>query len=334
MTDTPPLQSRQGDSPLLITVVGPTAIGKTELAIRIAEDLGAEILSSDSRQFYREIPIGTAQPTPEERARAPHHFVDFLSIHDEYSSGRFESDAQRWLTQHFDSRTAQGLPPLAVMSGGSGLYVQAVHHGLDAMPSDPATRDILNAIHAASGLAPLLDELQKLDPQHFDVVDRQNPHRVIRALEVSRVAGMPYSELRKQRASALTLHDGGWARHQRRSWDTLTLGLGGPRDWLHDRIERRAKAMIDAGWLAEAEQVLPHRELNALKTVGYPQLFDVLEGRMDLDTALRKITEATRQFARRQFTWFHRQPDVHWVDARRLDRGVELVRQFVRHGRV
>ncbi len=315
-------------------MVGPTAIGKTELAIRIAEALSTDILSSDSRQFYREIPIGTAQPTAEERARAPHHFVDFLSIHDAYSSGRFEEDVTTWLASHFADCRTQGRPKVAVMAGGSGLYVQAVHHGLDDIPADPDVRTALNAVFAQDGLPPLLAELERLDPQHFAAVDRNNPHRVIRALEVCRCTGQPYSELRRQLRDELTVHPGGWARHRRRPWDTLTIGLGGPRDWLHERIGRRAKWMVQAGWLEEAERVMPHRDLNALKTVGYPQLFDVLEGRMDLDTALLKITEATRQFARRQLTWFHRQPDVHWIDARDLNRGVDLALHFVRHGHV
>ena len=162
---------RRGNAPLLITVVGPTAIGKTELAIRIAEALETEVISSDSRQFYREIPIGTAQPTAEERAAAPHHFVDFLSVTDDYSSGRFESEAVAWLHGHFEARRAAGMPEVAVMAGGSGLYVQSVHSGLDDIPADPGVRAELNAVHAAEGLIPLLAELERLDPEHHAAVD-------------------------------------------------------------------------------------------------------------------------------------------------------------------
>lgn len=334
MTRISPQRRRDGSTPLLITVVGPTAAGKTGLAIRIAQALDAHILSSDSRQFYREIPIGTAQPTRAERRQAPHHFVDFLSIHQDYSSGRFEADAAQWLTDHFAERVEQGRRPVAVMAGGSGLYVQAVHGGLDAMPSSPAERDALNAQHAEHGLAPLLEELAQRDPDHYAVVDRNNPHRVIRALEVCRATGGSYSGLRKQNASQLAVYEGGWARHARRPWDTLTLGLGAPRDFLHDRIDRRVLDMMDLGWLEEARSVLPHRHLNALKTVGYPQLFDVLEGQTDMDTAIRKIQEATRQFARRQLTWFHRQPDVHWVDARRPEDGLAVVQTLMKDGRL
>lgn len=323
---------RANHRPLLVTVVGPTAIGKTELSIRIAEALETEILSSDSRQFYREIPIGTAQPTAAERQRVPHHFVDFLSIHDTYSSGAFEAEATQWLRGFFQQREDSGQPPVAVMAGGSGLYVQAVHHGLDDIPSDASVREELNALHQQEGLAPLLQELQSVDPQHFQSVDTSNPHRVIRALEVCRVSGRPYSDLRQSLSAQHHTHPGGWAHHDRRDWDTLTIGLGGNRQWLHDRINRRVVEMMEAGWLKEAEQVLPDRTLNALKTVGYPQLFDVLEGHMDMDTAVRKIQEATRQFARRQFTWFHRQRDVLWTDARLPENGLTLAIDFVRHG--
>lgn len=324
----------RAEAPLLITVVGPTAIGKTSLSIRIAQAIGAEILSSDSRQFYREIPIGTAQPTQDERASAPHHFIDFLSVTDDYSSGRFETEAVAWLSDHFAARRQSGLPQVAVMAGGSGLYVQAVHCGLDAMPSDEMVRNALNAIYASEGLAPLLAELKRLDPVHHEKVDLANPHRVIRALEVCRCSGQPYSEFRKNQEDLKTIHPGGWGRHTRRPWDTLTLGIGSPREYLHDRINRRTHVMLEQGWLREAESVMAHRNCNALKTVGYPQLFDVLEGHTDMDTAIRKIQEATRQFARRQLTWFHRQRDVHWIDARRLDDGLSLVQQFIQHGHV
>ena len=322
----------RGEAPLLITVVGPTAIGKTRTAIRIAQAFGAEILSSDSRQFYREIPIGTAQPSAEERAMVPHHFVDFLSIRDTYSSGTFESDATQWLEQHFESRKQAGLAPIAVMAGGSGLYVQSVHSGFDDIPSDPAVRAALNAQVAQEGLTPLLEELKSKDPVHYAEVDRANSHRVIRAVEVCRCSGQAYSALRRNFAAQLTVHPGGWARHTRRAWDTLTIGLGAPRDWLHNRINDRVHIMLEEGWLSEAERVLSYRELNALKTVGYPQLFDLIEGKTNMETATRKIQEATRQFARRQLTWFHRQPDVHWIDARQPDNGVSLALKLQRDG--
>lgn len=321
-------------APLVISIVGPTAVGKTSLSIALARSLGAEILSADSRQFYCDIPIGTAQPTADERSQAPHHFVDFLSLEEEYSAGRFAAESVPWLEQHFAQRQKQGLPPVAIMVGGSGLYTQAVQDGFDDMPADPEIRKALNARHAAEGLAPLLEELERLDPEHRRTVDPANPHRVIRALEVCRASGKTYTAFRKQQAGARKVFPGGWTRNTGRPWDTLTIGLGAPRDFLHGRINIRVHHMIEAGWMDEASAVLHLRHVNALRTVGYPQLFDVLEGHMDMTTAVQKIQEATRQFARRQLTWFHRQAGVHWVDARRPNDAVKLVLDFVQHGEI
>lgn len=319
---------------MLISIVGPTAVGKTSLSIALARSLNAEILSADSRQFYRGIPIGTAQPTADERAQAPHHFVDFLSLEEEYNAGRFAADAVPWLEQHFAQRQTKGLPPVAILVGGSGLYTQAVQDGFDDMPADPEIRKALNARHAAQGLAPLLEELERLDPEHRRTVDPANPHRVIRALEVCRASGQTYTAFRKQQADARGVFPGGWTRSKGRPWDTLTIGLGAPRSFLHDRINARVHHMMEAGWMDEASAVLHLRHVNALRTVGYPQLFDVLEGHMDMTTAVQKIQEATRQFARRQLTWFHRQAGVHWVDARRPEDAVNLALDFVQHGEI
>ena len=319
---------------MLISIVGPTAVGKTSLSIALARSLNAEILSADSRQFYRGIPIGTAQPTADERAQAPHHFVDFLSLEEEYNAGRFAADAVPWLEQHFAQRQTKGLPPVAILVGGSGLYTQAVQDGFDDMPADPEIRKALNARHAAQGLAPLLEELERLDPEHRRTVDPANPHRVIRALEVCRASGQTYTAFRKQQADARGVFPGGWTRSKGRPWDTLTIGLGAPRSFLHDRINARVHQMMEAGWMDEASAVLHLRHVNALRTVGYPQLFDVLEGHMDMTTAVQKIQEATRQFARRQLTWFHRQAGVHWVDARRPEDAVNLALDFVQHGEI
>ena len=325
---------RRGDRPLLISIVGPTASGKTGFSVALAAALDAEIISADSRQFYREIPIGTAAPTAEERAMAPHHFVGFLGLDTAYSSGRYAADAVDWLESHFAQRLQAGRPPLAIMVGGSGLYTQAVQEGFDDVPADAEVRAALNAVHQREGLAPLLAELERRDPVHHDAVDRSNPHRVIRALEVCRITGGTYSALRSKQQGRSMLHPGGWTRTEERAWDTLTIGLGAPRPFLHDRINRRTLLMMEAGWLEEAERVIPMREAPALRTVGYPQLFDVLEGKMEPDTAITRIQEATRQFARRQLTWFHRQPGVHWVDARFPKRGVDLVLEFMEHGRI
>ena len=322
----------RGNAPLLISIVGPTAVGKTGLSIALAQALNAEIVSADSRQFYRGIPIGTAQPTAEERAQAPHHFVDFLSLDEEYSSGRFAEEATGWLQGYFEQRAAQGLPRVAILVGGSGLYTQAIQDGFDDIPADPKVRAELNALHAQEGLEPLLTELEMRDPEHRKVVDPSNPHRIIRALEVCRTSGQAYTALRKQHAERRRCHAGGWSRSEGRAWDTLTIGLGAPRSFLHERINARTLEMVESGWLDEASKVIHMRHVNALRTVGYPPLFEVLEGTMNMDTAVRRIQETTRQFARRQLTWFHRQPCVHWVDARYPERAVSLVRDFVSHG--
>lgn len=322
----------RGQCPLLISIVGPTAVGKTGLAIRLAQHLNTEIVSADSRQFYRGIPIGTAQPTAAERAQAPHHFIDFLELDQPYSAGRFAADAVQWLAGFFEHRRSIGTSEVAILVGGSGLYTQAVQEGLDDMPSDPDIRAALNAVHAEEGLPPLLQELAERDPVHRRQVDPSNPHRVIRALEICRITGGPYSDLRKRQADRSVLHAGGWTSSKERDWDTLTLGLNAPRAVIHDRIDARTLGMVEAGWLEEARHVRHHRHTNALRTVGYPQLFEVLEHTMDMPTAIQKIQEATRQFARRQLTWFHRQQGVHWIDARYPERGVELVDQFMQHG--
>ena len=319
---------------MLISIVGPTAIGKTGLAIDIARHVGTEILSADSRQFYKGIPIGTAAPTAEERAQAPHHFVEFLSLDEKYSSGKFATDAVDWLNAFFQRRESEGKNQVAIMVGGSGLYTQAVQEGLDDVPSDPDVRASLNAQYAAEGLAPLLAELLERDPLHHAAVDPSNPHRVIRALEVCRITGRTYSAFRNRSQNRSQVHASGWTSCAERHWDTLTLGLNAPRPMLHARINSRTTQMIEAGWLNEARSVLDFREANALRTVGYPQLFDVLEGRMEMDAAITRIQEATRQFARRQLTWFHRQPGVHWMDARYPQRGLDLVHQFMEHGHI
>lgn len=332
--------------PLLVTVVGPTAIGKTATAIAVARALGTEIISSDSRQFYREIPIGTAQPTAAERAAVPHHFVDFLSVREPYSSGRFEHEALGFLDEFFSSgRAGADSPagrPVAVMAGGSGLYVKAVHEGFDPMPSSDAVRAELNAEAASGGsgegFAALLAELERCDPEHFGLVDRLNTHRVIRALEVIRVSGKAYSSFRKQAQEAVHHDAGGWSRSARRGFDTLTLGLGAPREVLHERINARTLAMLEAGWVEETRAVMKiegFEKLNALQTVGYPPLFAHLRGELSLEEATVRIQETTRQFARRQLTWFHKVPNVHWLA---FENGpaeaVALVQKFLRDGQL
>ncbi|MFS4417130.1 tRNA (adenosine(37)-N6)-dimethylallyltransferase MiaA [Maribacter sp. 2307ULW6-5] len=280
----------------LICIVGPTAIGKTQLSLVLAEHYGTEILSADSRQFYREMTVGTAVPSQEELQRAQHHFVQHKSVHDPYSVGQFERDALAVLKTTFKSRNK------AILVGGSGLYVDAVTKGLDHFPEvDPSLRTELNTLWRNKGLKALQQELSVLDPEHWQRVDRNNPHRLIRALEICLGTGKPYSSfLNKQR--------------EKRNFRIVTVGLRAPREILYARIEARVEAMMKTGLLEEARALYPYRDLNALQTVGYRELFAHFNGQYDLDTAVMEIKKNTRRFAKRQGTWFRKNQDTHWLD--------------------
>lgn len=281
--------------PLLICVVGPTAIGKTKAAIHIAQALGCEIISADSRQFYKEMKIGTAVPSPEELAAVPHHFIQQRSIHQAYTVGQFESEATAWLTSYFQSSLH------AVLVGGSGLYVDAVVKGLDHFPeATPQIREQLNASWTHHGIGYLQQELKRLDPVYYQRVDRENPHRLIRALEVCLASGKPYSSYLNQPKPA-------------RRFRTLHIGLDAPREVVYDRINTRVDLMMQEGLLEEARALFDYKDLNALQTVGYRELFDHFEGRIDLETAVDRIKMNSRRFAKRQGTWFRKNRDIHWV---------------------
>ncbi len=298
--------------PLLIVIVGPTAIGKTSLSIQIAQHLGTEIISADSRQFYKELAIGTAKPTAEERAQVPHHFVDFLSIEESYSAGQFEREVLTFLNNFFQHHST------AVMVGGSGLFVKAVCEGLDELPKSESIREELNQRFENGGIPPLLEELQTLDPEFHQQVDQGNPQRIIRALEVCLASGKPYSSLRKNTS-------------KERPFDILTIGLEGERSWVYERINRRTEIMMEEGFLDEAKAVFDQRDLNALKTVGYRELFDHLQGEISLERAVELIQQNTRRFAKRQLTWFKKQKDTHWMDAQHPEEILAWVKNHVLH---
>lgn len=285
------------DKPQLIVVVGPTAIGKTSLSIRLAQALQTEVISADSRQFFQTIQIGTAKPTNEERAQVKHHFVDFLPLTASYSAGQFERDVISFLNDFYRSHQS------AVMVGGSGLYVKAVLEGFDDLPADMELRNALNAQLEKDGLNALVEELLLLDPESQNTVDLQNPQRVVRALEVCKTSGKPYS-------SFLCTAD------TTRDFEPLIIGLDGPREWVYDRINQRVDEMMAEGLLAEVESVKEHQGVHALKTVGYNELFDYLDGKCSLEEAVDKIKQHTRNFAKRQWTWFKKQGGVVWMDAR------------------
>ncbi|NMH29112.1 tRNA (adenosine(37)-N6)-dimethylallyltransferase MiaA [Flavobacterium silvaticum] len=284
------------DKKYLITIVGPTAIGKTALSIRLAHEFDCEILSCDSRQFYKEMTIGTAVPDAEELAAATHHFIHNKSITDEYSVGDFEKEAIALLDHLFTKRN------VAIMVGGSGLYVDAVLKGFDEFPEiDKVIREEITKQFEQHGISWLQNEVGSKDPEYYQSVDRQNPQRLMRALEVCIGTGLPYSSFRNRKKNT-------------RNFESIVIGLDTNRDVLYDRINSRVDIMMREGLLAEAESMLPYRNYNALQTVGYRELFDYFDGKTSLETAIEEIKKNTRRFAKRQLTWFRKNPDVNWFD--------------------
>ncbi len=272
----------------LITLSGPTASGKTALSIRIAKTLGAEIFSCDSRQFYKEMSIGTAVPSKRERSEVPHHFIQHKSIQSPYSVGQFEADAMDALEQYFADHD------FAILVGGSGLYMHAVVEGIDKFPEVPERiRTVLGERMENNGLEDLQNELQTLDPDYYQKMDIQNPSRVLRALGVSLAAGQPYSSFLGQEKS-------------NRPFSVLPLTVEISRTILYDRINDRVDKMINAGLLQEAKSLYPYRDLNALQTVGYQEIFDFFDQKINLDEAIAKIKQHTRHYAKRQMTWIRR----------------------------
>ncbi len=288
--------------PVLLAVAGPTAVGKTAFTVALAQELGTEILSADSRQFYRELRIGTAKPTPEEMQGVLHHFIDSHGIQQEYSAGRFAADAEKLLADLCRRY------PVVIATGGSGLYLQALTDGLDELPAvEPAVRQALQAELATEGLPPLLAELRVLDPVTFARIDRQNPQRVLRALEVGRGTGQPFSSFHRGPA-ALAAQAAG------RPFRVVKVALTRPREVLYQRIDQRVRAMLDAGLLAEVEALLPFRHHQALQTVGYQEIFGYLDGHYDLAEATRLLQRNTRHYAKRQLTWLRRDVGYEWVE--------------------
>lgn len=280
----------------LISVVGPTGIGKTRLSIALAKHFNTEIISADSRQFYREMQIGTAAPSAEELAAAPHHFIHHKSIGETYNVGAYEKDAIASLEQLFKTHDK------VLMVGGSGLYINAVTKGLDEFPKvDSEIRVRLNAKLKAEGLEALKLQLKILDPKIYDTIEIDNPQRVIRALEVCVSSGAPYS-------SFLTSKD------KKRDFTVISVGLTADRTKIYERIEARVDLMMAAGLLDEAKGLEPQKHLNALQTVGYKELFKHIEGEWDLEFAVSEIKKNTRRFAKRQLTWFKRNEDTLWFD--------------------
>ena len=280
----------------LIVVVGPTGSGKTDLALCLAERYRAPILSADSRQIYRGMAIGTAQPTPEQLRRAEHHFIASADVWEDFSCGEFEKQALQCLEELFP------IHDTVVVAGGSGLYVKALCEGMDDLPdADPALREELSRQVAGEGLGPLLEELERLDAEYYRVVDRNNPARVIRAVEVCRMSGRPFSAMRT-------------GEKRRRNFDVVKIGTQLDRAVLYDRINRRVDAMVAAGLEAEVRALLPYRNCNALRSVGYTEMFDYFDGKISFDEAVELIKRNTRRYAKRQLTWFRRDGEIRWFD--------------------
>ncbi|MDO3625949.1 tRNA (adenosine(37)-N6)-dimethylallyltransferase MiaA [Mucilaginibacter sp. BT774] len=281
----------------LIIIAGPTAVGKTAAAIKVAQQLQTEIISADSRQFYREMSIGTAKPDAEELAQAKHYFIDSHSITENFTVGDFEKQSLQLLDELFKTYDQ------VIMVGGSGLYIQAVTQGFDDLPTvDPEIRERLNQELAEKGVQHLQAKLKVADPDYHQQVDLNNPQRLIRALEIFEATGNPFSSYRK-------------ATINKRPFEIVKIALNLPRELLYNRINQRVDLMVKEGLVEEVRSLLPYRHLNALNTVGYSELFDYFDGKTDLDTAISLIKQNTRRFAKRQLTWFRKDKDIKWLDA-------------------
>lgn len=281
----------------LIVLIGPTAVGKTALSIELANFLNTEIVSADSRQFYKELNIGVATPSALELSLAKHNLIGHISIHQKYNISDFEQDALKELERIFQESD------YAVLTGGSGLYVNALCYGVDNMPDvNPEIREELNEIFATQGIAPLQEELMKKDPEYWEIVDKQNHIRLIRALEVCRQTGKTFTSFRS-------------GEKKKRDFEIIKIGLERSRENLLERIYKRVDLMLEEGLENEAKTVYPYRELQALQTVGYKELFEYFDGKVDFNTAVENIKINTRQYAKRQMTWFKKDKSTLWLNA-------------------
>ena len=280
--------------PTLIVLIGSTGVGKTELSLKIAEHCHTEIISSDSRQLYADLKIGTAAPTPEQLKRVPHHFVGTLQLTDYYSAARYEEEVMEKLKELFQTHSS------VVMTGGSMMYIDAVCKGIDDIPTiDSNTRELMLKRYEKEGLEALCAELKLLDPEYYAQVDVKNPKRVIHALEICYMTGKTYTSFRTR-------------SQKKRPFNILKIGLRREREELYERINRRVDLMMEEGLLEEAKRVYPYRSLNSLNTVGYKELFKFLDGEWELPFAIEKVKQNSRIYSRKQMTWFKRDADITW----------------------
>lgn len=278
----------------LLVLLGPTAVGKTQFALNLAQRYGSPIINADSRQLYRDIPIGTAAPTTEERALVEHHFVGTLGLSDYYSAAQYETEALALLQQLFETHDT------LVLTGGSMMYIDAVCKGIDDIPTiDDGVRSELLQRYHDSGLEPLLEQLRILDPEYYEMVDKHNQRRVMHGLEVCLQTGQTFTSFRQ----------GG---KRQRPFRIIKIGLDRPRPELFDRINQRVTMMVEEGFIDEARRVYPYRAYNALNTVGFKEIFRYLDGEWELDMVLDRIRKNTRVYAKKQLTWFRRDDDICW----------------------
>ncbi len=297
----------------LIVIAGPTAVGKTNIAIRLAQHFNTEIISADARQFYREMNIGTAKPNEEQLMLIPHHFINFLSINDAYNVGQYEKDVLEKLNQLFE------VHDVVILAGGAGLFIKAVTDGLDVLPSaDPAIRESLQELFETKGIESLQIKLEDVDPEYYKKVDIQNPVRLIRALEVFYATGKPISSFHIREIAD-------------RPFKTIKICLDMEREKLYNIINNRVDKMFEDGLLNEAKALFPFRDLNALQTVGYTELFEYFDNNTDLQSAKEKIKQNTRNYAKRQFTWFRKDKEYVWINADNYDQIKTHVKDKLSH---
>ena len=285
----------------LIVITGPTGVGKTELCLRLADFFNVPIINADSRQIFAEIPIGTAAPTIKQQERTKHYFVGTHKLTDYYSASLYEQDVIQLLDKLFNDSD------IAILTGGSMMYIDAVCNGIDDIPTvDENTRETMKHRLATEGLPILVEELKQLDPEHWNIVDRNNPRRVVHALEICHMTGKTYTSFRKN-------------EKKKRPFNTIKIGLTLPREMLYNRINARVIDMINNGFVEEARKVYPLRGLNSLNTVGYKELFDYFDGNISLDDAIFKIQSNTRRYARKQLTWYKKDENMKWFEPNNVE---------------
>lgn len=291
----------------LVVLLGPTGVGKTEVALQIAEHLQSPIINADSRQLFAEIPIGTAAPTKEQQERVKHYFVGTLHLTDYYSAAKYEEDVLQLLNQLFNQQQ------MALLSGGSMMYIDAVCQGIDDIPTvDEATRRLMKRKLETEGLDALVAELKVLDSEHYKIVDLHNPRRVVHALEICFMTGNTYSSYRKNTKKI-------------RPFNIVKIGLNRPREEMYERINNRVLEMMNQGLIEEAKAVYPQKGLNALNTVGYKELFAYFDGDISLDDAILKIQSNTRQYMRKQVTWFKRDNQIKWFSPTNIEEIINYI---------